>query len=652
MRGEREGCLNGRAVHDGKRKTGGAERLEIHNIKDRTTILGNVTGSPRIIERRGLISKFHKPLWVAGCLLLVFLVAGLLGVRGGHHEAELLLGSAFSWTCSGLFGTRMEDAKASLYHTGEEGISHHEHSTSDSSFVHLSTPLSNEKQMEESALDPFVFALKHIYHHNTERKPLIHKRLDITETWLKEASELWWSSMAVEEISESEKSDDTLNNSTYFNYQLSARPRTFAFSKEYPIKMAPFSKKIRRIADQSPDTMEAYLEFTRTPQAKETNFIMDFDWIDHEVPVPDVQDRDTIITLAYMASDAYVDIPHTGDWTNVSDPWNNDSSLGLGWQEDGVRGHVFTNVDSSIVVISIKGTSAAIFDSGGDTAPNDKINDNLLFSCCCARISYLWNTVCDCYTGDSYTCNQECLEEQLYSEDRYYRAVLDIYRNVTSLYPDSTIWVTGHSLGGSLAALLGRTYGLPTVGFEAPPEQLATKRLHLPQPPGIPPWEDHIWHFGHTADPVFMGVCNGAGSTCWIAGYAMETQCHTGLQCVYDVVEDLGWHVSMVNHRIHVVIDDVILAYNTTPTCRVGPPCEDCFNWNFVYPSIPEPPTTTNSPISSTTTSEVITSPGTPTDTGTPEKCIRRSWYGRCIEYGPDDPPVDIEPDPGSDHFT
>ena len=40
----------------------------------------------------------------------------------------------------------------------------------------------------------------------------------------------------------------------------------------------------------------------------------------------------------------------------------------------------------------------------------------------------------------------------------------------------------GHSLGGALASLVGVTFGVPVVAFEAPAERLAAHRLHLPSP--------------------------------------------------------------------------------------------------------------------------------------------------------------------------
>lgn len=77
--------------------------------------------------------------------------------------------------------------------------------------------------------------------------------------------------------------------------------------------------------------------------------------------------------------------------------------------------------------------------------------------------------------------------------------------NIADEYPDATIWFTGHSLGGAIASLLGQTFGLPAVTFESPGDRLASQRLHLPHAPGAQYMP--IYHFGHTADPIFIGVC-------------------------------------------------------------------------------------------------------------------------------------------------
>lgn len=493
----------------------------------------------------------------------------------------------------------------------------------------------------------FQFSVKHVIHQNVD-KPLAEAsmgRLDISGETLQKL-----------------RKDTPLVS--FGSEKMSPWDTTYSITPRHDFE-------IKRLSDRSPAFIQSYIDYANTHRDRGLPAIKseDMDWIDEVISVPNVTDRDTVVSLAIMASNAYVDIPFTGDWKNVTGDWGNNNTYDFGWRTDGIRGHVFVSApndelstkEGSIVVISIKGTSAAILDNGGDTAPNDKINDNLLFSCCCARISYLWTPVCDCYTGKSYTCNQDCIERELYKKDRYYKAVLEIYNQVQELYPDSEIWVVGHSLGGSLGALLGRTYGLPAVSFEAPGELLPARRMHLPMPPGIPSWKEHIWHFGHTADPIYTGQCNGAASSCSVGGYAMETRCHSGLECVYDVVSDLGWHVSLINHRIHVVIDSVLLAYNTTAECKAPPPCRDCIDWKFVTDNDddstePLPPPPPRSSVTSGLTTEPVTTktrtlapPTGPVTTiippsddkdddgriepEPPKVCRRRTWYGRCIDY-------------------
>ena len=57
----------------------------------------------------------------------------------------------------------------------------------------------------------------------------------------------------------------------------------------------------------------------------------------------------------------------------------------------------------------------------GSTTKRDKLNDNILFSCCCARVDYAWrfNTVCDCCTS-SWECSHTCIESALDNEELYY----------------------------------------------------------------------------------------------------------------------------------------------------------------------------------------------------------------------------------------
>jgi putative lipase involved disintegration of autophagic bodies len=139
-------------------------------------------------------------------------------------------------------------------------------------------------------------------------------------------------------------------------------------------------------------------------------------------------------------------------------------SVPFGWEPDadGFRGHVFVSEDNSTVVISVKGTSAPWIAGGeGPTKKRDKLNDNLLFSCCCARVGPTWSTVCNCYSGGD-KCDQNCLENALLGDSLYYqiglvcrviilnlqrtrflRVYQNLYNDVAYMYPDANIWLTG-----------------------------------------------------------------------------------------------------------------------------------------------------------------------------------------------------------------
>ncbi|KLT41472.1 alpha/beta-hydrolase [Cutaneotrichosporon oleaginosum] len=271
--------------------------------------------------------------------------------------------------------------------------------------------------------------------------------------------------------------------------------------------------------------------------------------------MPDITDRQTLLTLAKMASNAYSQHDDYG-WYPINGS-NNGTEFGWEPDADGLRGHVFADETNSTVVIAIKGTSAGVLGSGGPTSKNDKFNDNLLFSCCCARVDFSWSPVCDCYAG-GYKCEQTCLEKALVEESVYATVGTNLYNNVTYMYPNANIWLTGHSLGGSLAALIGLSFGAPAVGFEAPGDRLPARRLHLPQPPAVPPEKSGITHVYHTADPIPMGACTGAYSGCYAAGFALEAKCHTGLTILYDTVTVKGWSVDVRTHRIGEVINKVL----------------------------------------------------------------------------------------------
>ncbi|KAG0270572.1 putative lipase atg15 [Actinomortierella ambigua] len=255
--------------------------------------------------------------------------------------------------------------------------------------------------------------------------------------------------------------------------------------------------------------------------------------------MPDVKDHETVKSLARMALDCYVDPARQG-WVDIGDPW--DVGMDIGWMETGLRGYVFESEDKETVIVGIKGTSLKLFGTGGGpTGNNDKMN-----------------------------------------------RVMDAIQRT---FPKAkNIWLTGHSLGGSVASMLGITRDLPVVAFQAPGDRLYGERTQLVKP-GLTPSQlakYPVWHIGPTADPIYMGTCNGPTSTCYTAGYAMESRCHLGKVCRYDTVGELGWHQGIQHHTILAFIDVVDKWQNltkgreTVPPCEAQGECEDCTQWEYV----------------------------------------------------------------------
>ena len=407
---------------------------------------------------------------------------------------------------------------------------------------------------------------------------------------------------------------------------------------------------IQRLSDRRVSRMQSLYE-----EARYTGSAANLDhssWTLDQVSAPNVTDQDTVVNLAKLSWCAYTEVPGTGEWPDTGERFN--ETARFGWKGDNLRGHVFADKDNSTVIISLKGTSPAFWD-GAETTTNDKINDNLFFGCCCGEGGqFLWRHACSCKTS-TYTCNSTCVVQALKQENRYYSASLELFGNVTDMYPNSTIWLLGHSLGGATSALLGLTFGVPTVTFEAPGDALAATRLGLPAPPGSFPGAPQTRentgavHFGHTADPIFMGTCNAATSACTLGGYAMQTQCHTGTVCRYDTVADKGWRVGIGYHKIKTVIDDVLLAYDAPPPCFPDDECVDCFNWKYFESNGSETTTTTSSststsPLTRTTTcqtpgwwgclDETTTTSTTSSSTaiGPVTSCLKYGWFGGCLE--------------------
>lgn len=197
--------------------------------------------------------------------------------------------------------------------------------------------------------------------------------------------------------------------------------------------------------------------------------------------LPNVKDKATVLELAKMTSNAYYSSSESKEWYTL--PTYGKPAMSFGWSGNALRGYVYTNASKSVAVIDFKGTSLSFLGIGGPTSANDKIIDNRMFSCCCARVSSGWKTVCDCYRGNGSDnkCSNSCLRSAMQNDSlSYYKAALNIYNQVRSKYPKATVWFTGHSLGGSLASLLSVKTGYPAVPYHAPGELLYGQRLGLP----------------------------------------------------------------------------------------------------------------------------------------------------------------------------
>jgi lipase ATG15 len=77
-----------------------------------------------------------------------------------------------------------------------------------------------------------------------------------------------------------------------------------------------------------------------------------------------------------------------------------------------------------------------------------------------------------------------------------------VFRHTQQLFPNATLIVVGHSLGGALATLIGSTANVTAVTFNAVPEKLVAETLELPLD------SPEIYQFGSQGDTIFRGKCN------------------------------------------------------------------------------------------------------------------------------------------------
>lgn len=280
--------------------------------------------------------------------------------------------------------------------------------------------------------------------------------------------------------------------------------------------------------------------------------------------------------------------------------------------EDSLRVYMYSNIDNSSYVIAIKGTSTILSMTTpqkyqiqeqdidkSSSVYNDRFNDNLFFSCCFYLESNMYNTT-SClnesylsfnyqsvkynpnYKKTKYKCNKKCFKDSLSYENNYINVANKIMKNIIEKIGNihnKKLVITGHSLGGGIATMLGVMYNKPVVTFQTPGERnyielidLVNKSVNY----------TNIYHVGHNADPIYTGKCNGFTSICNIGGYKIDTKCHIGNTYEYDAIGKLGISESIFTHKISYVIDNIITQFNDTLPDLKTEECNDCKNWSYL----------------------------------------------------------------------
>lgn len=159
----------------------------------------------------------------------------------------------------------------------------------------------------------------------------------------------------------------------------------------------------------------------------------------------DPWNRQTVLALAKMCHNAYSELPFIAqssgwsDWIPV-DGYRRVSfkiaplvvttnlfqqNISFGMESTGMRGYVYGSEDGKLMVIAIKGTSAEFFGVGaGPTSKQDKYQDNLMFSCCCAAVDRSWWPICPCADLSANSCNKTCLAEYINARDSYFQVAM------------------------------------------------------------------------------------------------------------------------------------------------------------------------------------------------------------------------------------
>jgi lipase ATG15 len=110
--------------------------------------------------------------------------------------------------------------------------------------------------------------------------------------------------------------------------------------------------RIQRLADRSQHHIDYLLDAGRMrgePLALDAS-----DWTIDDVPGPNITDKETVLSFARICADAYLSGHEDPEWFDVGHGFNYTDDFG--WEEDGLRGHIFADETNQTVIIGIKGT--------------------------------------------------------------------------------------------------------------------------------------------------------------------------------------------------------------------------------------------------------------------------------------------------------
>lgn len=192
------------------------------------------------------------------------------------------------------------------------------------------------KQWTPQDLGEKEFKLRHIYHHGSHQYPHLHRYVDIpSDAQLRVTSDY---------------------GETYESAPTGLRARVASTS-------------VQRLAARKPSDIDHLLQHADIHGEAAT--LPSSAWTVDDIAGPNVTDKETVLTFAKMASNAYIQEHNTGDWKDVKGGFNYTDDFG--WEADGLRGHIFADETNGTIVIGLKGTSAPLWDDP-DTVGSDRVS--------------------------------------------------------------------------------------------------------------------------------------------------------------------------------------------------------------------------------------------------------------------------------------